>query len=36
MVTAGTQAMKSRYFYVRQLRDMKISADIDGMDDQIL
>jgi uncharacterized protein (DUF2252 family) len=31
-----TQGKRGRHFYVRQLRDMKISAEIDGMDDDIL
>jgi len=31
-----TQGPRGRHFYVRQLRDMKISADIDGMDDEAL
>jgi len=30
------QGHLGRHFYVRQLRDMKISADIDGMDDELL
>jgi len=31
-----SQGRHGRNFYVRQLRDVKISADIDGMDDEIL
>ena len=31
-----TQGHRGRHFYIRQLRDMKISADIDGMDDEVL
>jgi uncharacterized protein (DUF2252 family) len=31
-----TQSHRGRHFYVRQLRDMKISADIDSMDDEVL
>jgi hypothetical protein len=31
-----TQGERGRHFYVRQLRDMKLSAEIDGMDDGIL
>jgi uncharacterized protein (DUF2252 family) len=31
-----TQSHRGNHFYVRQLRDMKISADIDGMDDEVL
>ncbi len=31
-----TQSHRGRHFYVRQLRDVKISVDIDGMDDDIL
>jgi uncharacterized protein (DUF2252 family) len=31
-----TQGKRGRHFYVRQLRDMKISADIDGMDEELL
>jgi uncharacterized protein (DUF2252 family) len=31
-----TQSHRGNHFYIRQLRDMKISADIDGMDDEIL
>ena len=31
-----TQSQRGRHFYVRQLRDMKISADIDGLDDDII
>jgi uncharacterized protein (DUF2252 family) len=31
-----TESKRGRHFYVRQLRDMKISAEIDGMDDDIL
>ena len=29
-----TQGKRGRHFYVRQLRDMKISAEIDAMDDE--
>ena len=31
-----TQGRRGRHFYVRQLRDMKMSADIDTMDDDRL
>jgi hypothetical protein len=30
------QGRRGRHFYVRQLRDMKLSANIEGMDDDIL
>jgi uncharacterized protein (DUF2252 family) len=31
-----TQSVRGRHFYIRQLRDMKISADIEGYDDATL
>jgi hypothetical protein len=31
-----TESQRGRHLYVRQLRDMKISAEIDTMDDDIL
>jgi uncharacterized protein (DUF2252 family) len=31
-----TETQRGNHFYVRQLRDMKISADIDGMNDEVL
>ena len=31
-----TQSHRGNHFYIRQLRDMKISADIDGWDDAVL
>jgi uncharacterized protein (DUF2252 family) len=31
-----TQSQRGNHFYIRQLRDMKISADIDGMNDEVL
>lgn len=36
MFLGWTQGKLGRHFYVRQLRDMKISADIDGMNAEIL
>jgi uncharacterized protein (DUF2252 family) len=30
------QSVRGKHFYVRQLRDMKISADIDAWDDEVL
>ena len=31
-----TQGKRGRHFYVRQLRDMKLSANVEGMDEDIL
>jgi len=36
MFLGWSQAYAGRHYYVRQLRDMKLSADIDSMDDKLL